>query len=152
MNELERFDFRGHEIRVLQGDDGEPRWIAVDVAKVLGYRDAANMTRMLDREDLASEKVDMGTHEVSTSQVRRVTVVNESGLYTAISHSQRPEAAAFRRWVTDEVLPAIRQHGGYLTPRGCRAGADGSGFHHPAGHGSQGRARQARGTRSCPCS
>lgn len=116
MNELERFDFRGHEIRVLQGDDGEPRWIAVDVAKVLGYRDAANMTRMLDREDLASEKVDMGTHEVSTSQVRRVTVVNESGLYTAIFHSQRPEAAAFRRWVTDEVLPAIRQHGGYLTP------------------------------------
>ncbi len=116
MNELELFDFRGNQVRVVLDEHGEPRWVAADVAKVLGYRDAANMTRMLDREDLASEKVDVGTHEVSTSQVRRVTVVNESGLYTAIFHSRRPEATAFRRWVTDEVLPAIRRHGGYLTP------------------------------------
>lgn len=112
---LEVFDFRGHDVRVITADDGEPKWVAADVAKVLGYRDAANMTRMLDPDEY-------GTHKVSTSQVngtfeaRRMTVITESGLYSCILRSQRDEAVEFRRWVTREVLPSIRRRGGYLTP------------------------------------
>ena len=108
------FDFHGHQVRVLTSEDGEPRWVASDVAKILGYRDAANMCRNLrDRHH--------GTQIVSTSQVsgsndaRRMTVITEGGLYAAVLKSRRPDAEEFQDWVTDEVLPAIRKHGGYLT-------------------------------------
>lgn len=108
------FDFRGAEVRVITGVDGEPRWIASDVSKVLGYRDAEKMTRNIrDRHK--------GTHNVGTrsangvEQARPMTVITEAGLYAAVLKSRVPAAIEFQDWITDEVLPSIRKHGGYLT-------------------------------------
>lgn len=109
MAEIQLFDFHGHNVRVLLAEDGEPRWAAADIAKILGYRDAANMCRGLrDRN--------RGTHSMSTpSGVQEMTVINEPGLYQAVLKSRRPEAEQFQDWVTDEVLPSIRRHGAYMT-------------------------------------
>ena len=87
--------------------DGEPWFVAADVAAVLEYRDAPNMTRNLDDDE-------KGTQIVSTLRgAQEMTVISESGLYAAILKSRKPEAQRFRRWVTGEVLPAIRKTGGY---------------------------------------
>lgn len=112
------FKYQGREMRVITGAHGEPWWVATDVAKILGYRDAPTMTRWLEEDEVSSEKIsDPCYTDVCTSQVRRVNIINESGLYTAIIRSRRPEAKAFRRWVTGTVLPSIRKHGAYMTPQ-----------------------------------
>lgn len=112
---LEKFDFRGHEVRVTIADDGEPRWVASDIAKVLEYSEASAMTRHLD----ADEK---GLSIVQTlGGDQEVTTITESGLYSAILRSRKPEAREFKRWVTREVLPSIRKRGGYLTPEATEA-------------------------------
>ncbi|RTL37185.1 MAG: hypothetical protein EKK53_21655 [Burkholderiales bacterium] len=90
--------------------DGTPWFVASDLAKLLGHRDATSMTRSMDDED-------RGTHIVCTpSAAQQMTIVNESGLYCAIFASRRPEAKQFKRWVTAEVLPAIRGTGTYAAP------------------------------------
>lgn len=112
---IEPFDFKGHAVRVIADDPDNPQWVASDVAKILGYRMASDMTRMLD----ADEK---GTHIVRTrsgngvEQGREMTVITEAGLYAAIMGSRVPAAHEFKRWVTHEVLPAIRRDGGYVDP------------------------------------
>lgn len=108
--ELKQFDFKGIDVRVIVGTDGEPRWVASDVAKVLGYRDAYNMSRRLDDDEKGTRKVSTPGGEQS------VTIISESGLYSAIMGSKIPSAKEFKRWVTHEVLPSIRKRGGYLTP------------------------------------
>lgn len=109
-NAPEVFDFRGNDVRVVLADDGEPRWVAADVAKILGYSATAAMTRSLEED----EKGVQNLHTPGGDQ--ELTVITESGLYAAVLKSRRPEAVDFRRWVTREVLPSIRRHGGYLTP------------------------------------
>lgn len=105
---IQPFDFQGHEVRVLV-ESGEPRWVASDVAKVLGYRMASDMTRRLDEDE-------KGTRSVRTpGGEQEVTTITESGLYSAILGSKVPAAREFKRWVTHEVLPSIRKRGGYLT-------------------------------------
>ena len=106
MNPLMTFDFEDTPVRVVERA-GSPWFVATDVATVLGYRDAPNMVRNLDEDEAA-------THNVSSSsQKRDMTVISESGVYNAIFRSRRPEAVRFRRWVTGEVLPAIRSAGRY---------------------------------------
>lgn len=96
------------ELRIIKDEQGEPWFVASDIAKALGYRDAANLTRRLDDDE-------KGTHSVSTpSGNQQMTVITEAGLYTAILGSKIPEAKAFKRWITHEVLPAIRRDGGYM--------------------------------------
>lgn len=96
------------EIRVIQGDDGETWFVASDVAKVLGYRDAHNMTRRLDDDE-------KGTRSVSTpGGIQKATCISEAGLYSSVLGSKVPRAKAFKRWVTHEVLPSIRRRGGYM--------------------------------------
>lgn len=76
------------------------------MADVLEYRDTYNMVRILDEDE-------KDTHQVSTlggSQTMKV-----SGLYSAILKSKKPQAKAFKKWVTSEVLPTIRKHGAYMT-------------------------------------
>lgn len=107
---IQPFDFQGHEVRVLV-DDGEPRWVASDVAKVLGYREAFNLTRRLDEDEKGPRLVRTPGGE------QEVTTITESGLYSAILGSKVPAAREFKRWVTHEVLPSIRKRGGYLTPQ-----------------------------------
>ena len=95
-------------IRAFNGEDGEPWFVASDIAKTLGYRDAEKMTRRLDDDE-------KGTRSVGTpGGDQQMTVITEAGLYTAILGSKVEGAQRFKRWVTHEVLPSIRKHGGYL--------------------------------------
>lgn len=100
------FQFHTTQIRTVTVD-GDPWFVAADIAAALEYRDGANLARILD----ADEK---GTHLVSTpSGNQECTVISESGLYHAVLKSRKPQAKAFRRWVTNDVLPAIRKTGRY---------------------------------------
>lgn len=108
-NEITPFDFKGYPVRVVAQDNGDPLWVAKDVALVLGYRMASDMTRNIrDRHK--------GTQIVRTpSGEQEVTVITEAGLYAAVLKSRVPAAVEFQDWVTDEVLPSIRRHGAYMT-------------------------------------
>ncbi|MFD2792542.1 phage antirepressor KilAC domain-containing protein [Promicromonospora vindobonensis] len=105
--ELTPFTFDGNAVRVITDEHGEPRFVASDVAKILGYRDAEKMTRRLPVED-------RGTRSVGTPGGEQdMTVITEPGLYIAIFGSQVEGAERFKRWIATEVLPAIRKTGGY---------------------------------------
>lgn len=92
-------------------ENGEPWFVASDVAKALGYRMASDMNRRLDDDE-------KGTRSMRTpGGTQGLTVVNEPGLYNAVLGSKLPEAKAFKRWVVHEVLPAIRKTGGYMAAR-----------------------------------
>lgn len=96
------------EIRTLLIDN-EPYFVGKDVAFVLGYsntRDA--LAKRVDEEDKGVAKCD------TLGGSQDLTVINESGLYSLILSSKLPQAKAFKRWVTNEVLPSIRKNGGYL--------------------------------------
>lgn len=109
MSALERFDFRTHGVRVVMIDD-EPWFVAVDVAVVLGYSATSAMTRTLDED----EKGVRSLHTLGGQQ--EMVVISEPGLFSAIIRSRIPEARDFKRWVTHDVLPAIRRTGAYVTP------------------------------------
>lgn len=90
--------------------DGEPWFVGKDVADILGYtnpRDA--LAKHVDDEDKNTVAICDGTPGNPNT-----TVINESGLYSLILSSKLPTAKKFKRWVTSEVLPAIRKHGGYV--------------------------------------
>ena len=107
-NQVIPFTFDSTEIRVLE-EGGVPLFVASDVAKVLGYRMSSDMTRRLDDDE-------KGTRSVRTpGGTQEMTVITESGLYSAILGSKVEGARRFKRWVTHEVLPAIRRHGVYAT-------------------------------------
>lgn len=100
------FQFNTHEVRAIV-KDGEPWFVASDVCLTLGYRDSANGMRCLDDDE-------KGTHIVSTlGGNQKLTIINESGLYSLVLRSRKPEARKFSKWVTSEVLPAIRKTGSY---------------------------------------
>lgn len=110
MNDITIFNHLGNDIRVMTDEQGEPWFVASDVAGILGYRMASDMTRRLDPDE-------KGTRSVRTpGGVQEVSVINESGLYSAILGSKVEGAKTFKRWVTREVLPSIRKHGMYATP------------------------------------
>ena len=99
------------QIRVVKDENGEPLFVASDIAKALGYRDAANMTRRLDDDE-------KGTRSASThGGIQQMSVITEAGVYSAILGSKVEGAKRFKRWVTHEVLPAIRRNGGYMVAR-----------------------------------
>jgi prophage antirepressor-like protein len=103
---VERFIFQGDEVRSIIRN-GEPWWVATDATKILGYRSAGDATRLLDEDE-------KGTHSVRTPGGEQVvTIVNEPGLYSLILRSKLPQAKAFKRWITHEVIPAIRKTGSY---------------------------------------
>ncbi len=108
MNNLQIFnspDFG--QIRTIQ-QNGEPWFVGKDVAKILGYERADNAIRNhVDDEDKLM-------HQISASgQNREMYIINESGLYSLILSSKMPKAKEFKRWVTSEVIPAIRKTGKY---------------------------------------
>ncbi len=104
MNEMTIFNFNGKEVRTVM-IESEPWWVAKDVAEVLEYSETAQMTRRLDDDETISVNL--------TGMNMKSTLINESGLYNAILGSKKPEAKAFKKWVTSEVLPTIRKTGGY---------------------------------------
>lgn len=113
-NELQVFSYEGNEIRTIQRN-GEPWWVLKDVCVVLEIGNSRDVTTRLDEDEKAAVDI-IDTSSNGTTQRRSVTVVSESGLYSTILLSRKPEAKKFKRWVTHEVLPAIRKHGAYVTP------------------------------------
>ncbi|MGI6201610.1 MAG: phage antirepressor KilAC domain-containing protein [Christensenellales bacterium] len=96
------------EIRTVAREDG-PWFVAADVCKVLELNHTA--TRRIEEDEKDTLHLTQGTPGNPN-----VTIVNERGLYALVLGSRKPRARAFRRWITHDVIPAIRQHGGYLTP------------------------------------
>lgn len=107
--ELIPFDFEGRPIRVITDAQGEPWFVAADVCAVL---ELPNTTRALARLD-PDEQALISIQGISRGN-DQVNVVNEPGLYSLVLGSRKPEAKRFKRWVTHEVLPAIRKTGRYV--------------------------------------
>lgn len=110
-----------NEIQIFQNDrfgtiralsvDGEPWFVAKDVCVALAIKNSRDALARLDDDEKGVALTDTPGGE------QRVQTVNEAGLYTLVLSSRKPEAHAFKRWVTHEVLPAIRRTGGYMVAR-----------------------------------
>lgn len=100
------FAFENREIRTFLIDD-QPWFVAGDIAKALNYRDSEKMSRNLDEDEKDTRIVGTPFGD------QEMTIINESGMYSAILRSRKPEAKRFKKWVTAEVLPSIRKHGFY---------------------------------------
>jgi len=109
--ELQQFDFDGTGVRVLADDQGNPQFVASDVAAILDYSASKDMTRLIDGDEKGGQIVP------TLGGPQTMTVITEAGLYHAIMVSRSPKAKPFRRWVTHEVLPSIRKTGGYSSGR-----------------------------------
>ena len=100
------------EIRVLD-QDGEPWFIAKDVCDALGTQ-TRDLRGILDSDEVSSCNVD--SIHIAQSGGKNPLLISEAGLYSLVLRSRKPEAKAFKRWVTHEVLPAIRKTGHYSQP------------------------------------
>lgn len=109
MQELQTFNFEELPVRTLTVDD-EPYFVGKDVSDILGYSNSRKaLSDHVDEEDKLTSQI------VTAGQRRNQTLINESGLYSLIFSSKLDSAKRFKRWVTSEVLPAIRKHGIYAT-------------------------------------
>ncbi|HOV15391.1 MAG TPA: DUF1804 family protein [Spirochaetota bacterium] len=107
MNDLKLFDFNDHLVRMRVDENGNPWWIAKDVCDVLELEHITNTLSRLEEDEKLTVTI------LQSGQGRQMWVINESGLYNLIFQSRKPEAKAFRKWVTKEVLPNIRKTGSY---------------------------------------
>ena len=98
-------------IRMMMLDD-QPWFVASDVCKALGLAQTTRVMSRLDEDEGGLLKV---THPQNHEKMIEVNAVNEPGLYHLILCSSKPGAKVFKRWITHEVLPSIRRHGGYMT-------------------------------------
>lgn len=110
-NELQLFDFENNQIRALKINN-EPWFVGKDVATILGYSNTRKA--LIDHVD-DEDKKDGVTIRDSMGRSQLAVVINESGMYSLILSSKLPNAKKFKRWVTSEVLPAIREDGAYIT-------------------------------------
>lgn len=107
MNEIKVFtNEQFGEIRTVN-QNGEPWFVAADVCRILELSNPTVATERLDDDERA--KFNLGRQGEST-------IVSEAGLYSLVLGSRKPEAKAFKRWITHEVIPDIRKHGMYATP------------------------------------
>ena len=110
MNEIQTFDSPEFgSVRVVRDEDGEPWFVAKDVLDVLDLDKTA--LRKLDEDEKGVDSI----HTPGGEQ--QMTIVTEPGFYKLVMRSRKPEAKAFQRWVTHEVLPALRRDGGYMVAR-----------------------------------
>lgn len=109
------FLFDGAAVRVVLVE-AEPWWVAKDVALSLDYRNSGDMVRLLDVDESDTHIVRIRSAS-GVEQDREMTIINESGLYSAILRSRKASAKRFKKWVTAEVLPSVRRHGSYLMPK-----------------------------------
>lgn len=94
---------------VMRGD--EPWWVLADVCRVLEIKNSRDVVGRLDDDEKGVGQID------TPGGPQEMTIINESGLYSVILRSDKPQAKAFKRWVTHEVLPSIRKTGGYRSGR-----------------------------------
>lgn len=108
-NKIQVWNYESSEIRTVQVN-GEPWFVLADVCKVL---EIARGTKVAER--LEEDEVRQTSITDSLGRQQKAYIINESGLYTVILRSDKPQAKPFRKWVTSEVLPSIRKHGAYMT-------------------------------------
>lgn len=108
MNQLVK-TFEGQSVRII-GTSENPLFVLVDVCDVLEIGNARQVKARLGKDVISTDTLQ------TPGGPQQVTVINEDGLYDVILDSRKPQAKRFRKWVTSEVLPSIRKHGGYLTP------------------------------------
>lgn len=107
MNELQVFSFESNSVRALERD-GQAWFVAKDAAKTLGYKNPRDaISKHVDEEDKEVAKCD------TLGGKQDIAIINESGLYCLVLSSKLPSAKKFKRWVTSEVLPALRKTGQY---------------------------------------
>lgn len=144
-NEAIPFEYGQHSIEVLV-ENGVPLFVAADVCKVLGLDNVNMAVARLDDDEKLTSKV------LRSGQLRQIWLVNEGGLYHLIFNSTKPNAKAFRKWVTSEVLPAIRKTGKYeaaaptaapLADGSVQLKADLAALFELGGHGAKGRLCEA---------
>ena len=104
MSEIEIFNFNGTSVRTVM-IGGDPWWVAKDVCDVLEIGNPSDAVKRLDPTDSTLDTIE-GSH-------RLTNLINESGLYDLILDSRKPQAKAFRKWITSEVIPSIRKTGSY---------------------------------------
>ena len=107
------------EIRTLVNEKGETFFVGKDVAQALGYSNTRKA--LLDHVD-KEDREDGVTIRDAIGRDQKATFINESGLYALVLSSKLPQAREFKRWVTAEVLPQIRQTGGYIPTTNPRTG------------------------------
>ena len=93
--------------------DGEPWFVAKDVCDALGLSNTTEALRNLDDDEVGN----ISNSEVAQNGGRAPRIISEPGFYKLVMRSRKPEAKAFQRWVTHEVLPAIRRDGGYMAAK-----------------------------------
>ena len=114
MNELKIFENEQFgKVRAVKINE-EPWFVGKDVAAALGFGQGKSLANAVANHVDAEDK---GVTELMTpGGKQKMTIINESGLYSLVMSSKLPSAKAFKRWVTSEVLPSIRKHGAYVTP------------------------------------
>ena len=112
MNEIQSFSNEQFgTVRAIRDENGEPMFVAKDVCAVLELKNPRSTLALLDEDE-------KGVHIVDTpGGEQQMTIVSEPGFYKLVMRSRKPEAKAFQRWVTHEVLPALRREGGYMVAR-----------------------------------
>lgn len=124
--EIQVFNFNGLNVREITDRNGNPWFIAKDISDFLGFTDAGQATRSLDPDEKTTLQIKQDGSNYKSKQV----LVNESGLYSLILRSKKPESKTFKKWVTSVVLPTIRKTGSYslnvpkTLPEALRAYAD----------------------------
>ncbi|HDV0599457.1 TPA: phage antirepressor KilAC domain-containing protein [Acinetobacter baumannii] len=106
MSNVSVFNFNQNEVRTIVKKDGEIWFVLSDVCNVLEIGNVSMAASRLDAEEITLSTIE-GSH-------RPTNLVNESGLYSLVLTSRKPEAKQFKKWVTSDVLPSIRKNGGYI--------------------------------------
>lgn len=110
MNQVIPFTYEGTSVRTVTTEDGEPWFVLSDVCSILKLTNPSEVAKRLDEDEINTLRISEGIGNPNKN------IISEAGLYAVILRSNSPSAKPFRRWVTHEVLPAIRRHGMYATP------------------------------------
>lgn len=120
--QLQAFEFSAtsQQVRSLLIEN-EPHFVAKDVCDILSLTNPSEALKALDDDEKLKRQIvasgsDLTSEKLTLGQSRKMWIVNESGMYALILRSNKPEARAFRKWITKEVLPAIRKYGQYKHP------------------------------------
>ena len=109
MNNVQEFLYENSPIRMIESN-GETWWVLKDICKLLSIENHKNITKRLEEDEVGTFEL---PHPQSKEKKLEMLCVNESGLYSVILRSDKPDAKAFRRWITHEILPEIHRTGGY---------------------------------------
>ena len=115
MANIQVFEYQSNKVRTVDVD-GEAWFVLKDVCEILGISNHKMTVQRLDEDEVSQTYL-----TDSMGRQQSTTIINESGLYHVILRSDKPEAAPFRRWVTNDVLPAIRKTGSYNAPQLTRS-------------------------------